>query len=50
MFACDQYEGGFNMVKYCNEEVDEINDEAKRTFDEEARRELADRGDEHRQR
>ena len=19
MFACDQYEGGFNMVKYCNE-------------------------------
>ena len=40
MFGCDQYEGGFNMVKYCNEELDEINAEAKRTFDEEARREL----------
>ena len=40
MFACDQYEGGFNVVKYCNEQVDEIFDEAKRTFDLEARREL----------
>ena len=40
MFGCDQYEGGFNMVKYCNEEVDELNEQAKRTFEEEARREL----------
>ena len=40
MFGCDQYEGGFNMVKYCNEEVDALNFQAKRTFDEEARREL----------
>src|SRR5215218_4613073 len=40
MFACNQYEGGFNMVKYCNEQVDELNERAKRTFDEEARREL----------
>jgi peptide/nickel transport system substrate-binding protein len=40
MFACNQYEGGFNMVKYCNEEVDRLNYEATRTFDEEARREL----------
>lgn len=40
MFGCKQYEGGFNMVKYCNEEVDELNAEAKRTFDEDARREL----------
>ena len=40
MFSCDQYEGGFNMVKYCNEEVDRLNYEATRTFDEEARREL----------
>jgi peptide/nickel transport system substrate-binding protein len=40
MFACDQYEGGFNVVKYCNEHVDEIFDEAKRTLDFEARREL----------
>ncbi len=40
MFGCDQYEGGFNMVRYCNEEVDAIDTEAKRTFDEDARREL----------
>ncbi len=40
MFNCNQYEGGFNMVKYCNPEVDELNNEATRTFDEEARREL----------
>jgi peptide/nickel transport system substrate-binding protein len=40
MFSCDQYEGGFNFVRYCNEEVDELNFEATRTFDEEARREL----------
>jgi peptide/nickel transport system substrate-binding protein len=40
MFGCDQYEGGFNMVKYCNEKVDALNDEAKRTFDQAARREL----------
>jgi peptide/nickel transport system substrate-binding protein len=40
LFACDQYEGGFNVVKYCNEEVDEILDEAKRTFDLDARREF----------
>ena len=40
MFACNQYEGGFNMVRYCNEELDAINLEATRTFDEEARTEL----------
>jgi peptide/nickel transport system substrate-binding protein len=40
MFGCAQYEGGFNMVKYCNEELDAINVQAKRTFDEEERREL----------
>src|SRR5215218_2188527 len=40
MFGCNQYEGGFNMVRYCNERVDELNNKAKRTFDEEARREL----------
>jgi peptide/nickel transport system substrate-binding protein len=40
MFGCDQYEGGFNMVRYCNARVDELNAQAKRTFDEEARREL----------
>jgi peptide/nickel transport system substrate-binding protein len=40
MFGCAEYEGGFNMVRYCNERVDELNAEAKRTFDEDARREL----------
>jgi peptide/nickel transport system substrate-binding protein len=40
MFGCEQYEGGFNMVRYCNERVDELNAKAKRTFDEKARREL----------
>jgi peptide/nickel transport system substrate-binding protein len=41
MFGCEQYyKGGFNMVKYCNEQVDKLNAEAKRTFDEDARRDL----------
>jgi peptide/nickel transport system substrate-binding protein len=40
MFGCDQYQVGFNDMKYCNPELDKINDQAKRTFDEEARREL----------
>jgi peptide/nickel transport system substrate-binding protein len=40
VFGCDQYEVGFNDMKYCNEELDAINDEAQRTFDQDARREL----------
>jgi peptide/nickel transport system substrate-binding protein len=40
MFGCDQYQVGFNDMKYCNPELDAIHDEAKQTFDEEARREL----------
>ena len=40
MFGCDQYEGGFNFVKYCNPALDKINDKAKRTFDQSARAEL----------
>ena len=40
MFGCDQYQVGFNDMKYCNPELDEINNQAMRTFDEEARREL----------
>jgi len=41
MFGCKQVPPtGFNMVKYCNERVDELNAQAKRTFDEDARREL----------
>ena len=40
MFGCNQYQVGFNDMKYCNPELDKINAEAKRTFDEDARREL----------
>jgi peptide/nickel transport system substrate-binding protein len=40
VFGCDQYGVGFNDMKYCNEELDAINDEAERTFDEAKRREL----------
>ncbi|HEY8447632.1 MAG TPA: ABC transporter substrate-binding protein [Thermomicrobiales bacterium] len=41
MFGCDQTPPvGFNDMKYCNPELDEIHDQAKREFDEEKRREL----------
>lgn len=40
MFGCDQYQVGFNDMKYCNPELDRIFEESKRTFDEDARREL----------
>ncbi len=40
MFGCTQYEGGFNVMRYCNEKVDAINAEAKRTLDDDARRAL----------
>ncbi len=40
MFGCDQYEGGFNVMRYCNEAVDALNAEAKRTLDDDARRAL----------
>ncbi len=40
MFGCDQYQVGFNDMKYCNPDLDAINDEAKHTFDEAARRDL----------
>jgi peptide/nickel transport system substrate-binding protein len=40
MFGCDQYQVGFNDMKYCNEEEDKLNAEAKRTFDEAKRRDL----------
>ena len=40
MFGCEQYQVGFNDMKYCNPELDAIHAEAKRTFDEDARREL----------
>jgi peptide/nickel transport system substrate-binding protein len=40
MFGCNQYQVGFNDMKYCNPELDQINAQAKRTFDDDARRDL----------
>ena len=40
LFGCDQYEGGFNVVRYCNEELDALHEQARRTFDDAARTEL----------
>jgi peptide/nickel transport system substrate-binding protein len=40
MFGCNQYQVGFNDMKYCNPDLDKINAEAKRTFDEAKRRDL----------
>jgi len=40
MFGCEQYQVGFNDMKYCNPDLDAINAEAKRTLDEATRREL----------
>jgi peptide/nickel transport system substrate-binding protein len=40
MFGCDQYQVGFNDMKYCNPQLDELFDQTKREFDPEARRQL----------
>ena len=40
MFGCDQYQVGFNDMRYCNPALDEINNQARREFDEAKRREL----------
>lgn len=40
MFGCDQYQVGFNDMKYCNPQLDEIFAAAKKEFDPEKRREL----------
>ena len=40
MFGCDQYQVGFNDMKYCNPDLDQIDAQAKRTFDEAASRDL----------
>jgi peptide/nickel transport system substrate-binding protein len=40
LFGCDQYQVGFNDMKYCNPELDRINQEAKREFDKDKRRAL----------
>jgi peptide/nickel transport system substrate-binding protein len=38
MFNCDQYKVGFNFAKYCNPQVDELNNAAKKELDQEKRR------------
>lgn len=40
MFDCDSYAGGFNIVKYCNPEVDALLDEARAEPDQAKRIEL----------
>ena len=40
LFRCDAYEGGFNDIKYCNEEFDKLDDQQLRELDREKRREL----------
>ncbi len=40
MFACDQYEGGFNSGLYCNPEYDQLAYAADRELDPEARLEM----------
>jgi peptide/nickel transport system substrate-binding protein len=40
MFGCNQYQVGFNDMKYCNPDLDAIFAKAKRTFDEATRRDL----------
>jgi ABC-type transport system substrate-binding protein len=40
LFGCAQYQVGFNDMKYCNPQLDQINQEAKREFDKDKRRAL----------
>ncbi|CAA9566722.1 MAG: ABC transporter, substrate-binding protein (cluster 5, nickel/peptides/opines) [uncultured Thermomicrobiales bacterium] len=40
MFGCAQYQVGFNDMRYCNPELDAINQRARTEFDEAARAEL----------
>jgi peptide/nickel transport system substrate-binding protein len=40
MWKCSAYEGGFNMNKYCNPEVDRLLDQALKITDQERRKEL----------
>jgi ABC-type transport system substrate-binding protein len=40
MFNCDQYIVGFNLNRYCNPQVDDLNNRARRELDVEARRAL----------
>ncbi|CAA9539698.1 MAG: Oligopeptide ABC transporter, periplasmic oligopeptide-binding protein OppA [uncultured Thermomicrobiales bacterium] len=40
MFGCDQYQVGFNDMRYCNPQLDEIHNQARREFDEARRADL----------
>ena len=40
LFTCDAYEGGFNFWRYCNPRYDELDEQQKREFDPNLRREL----------
>jgi peptide/nickel transport system substrate-binding protein len=40
LFRCDSYDGGFNVIKYCNEEWDRLDDLQLRELDREKRRDL----------
>jgi peptide/nickel transport system substrate-binding protein len=40
LFNCDQYKVGFNVMKYCNPKVDELNQKARTTLDPEEHRAL----------
>jgi len=40
MFRCDAYEGGFNRMKYCNPEWDQLDDMQKVELDPERRRQI----------
>ena len=40
LFRCDAYNGGFNDIKYCNEEYDTLDDQQLRELDREKRRQL----------
>jgi peptide/nickel transport system substrate-binding protein len=40
LFGCAQYQVGFNDMKYCNPQLDQINQQAKREFDKDKRRAL----------
>ena len=50
MFGCDQYQVGFNDMKYCNPELDEINDAGEADLRRRGPPRAADRGQQHRQR
>jgi peptide/nickel transport system substrate-binding protein len=40
LFRCDSYDGGFNSIRYCNEEYDALDYQQLRELDREKRREL----------